>query len=298
MKKVQGKNITKAVTEYFVGADNESEGSSEEENSENSQSDEVGYREKYHPMRKRSSPARSESETATSVKKSQQTKNIPQIFKTEKIYKDLDQFLGQKKKSSRKSTVSSKGDKLNRNKLSARKSRQKKKAYVNSLESRYIKLEAELKQMKKLALDNKNSVNCKISEIENMEREYFQLLTQGRGLPARPIQTEENKIKYFHNKMQSGLVVELYKDLIKTLVPLDIKYFELKCTNLQDIYKFDTIDEFYDILVQNQYVLDQSYNFQFATEATASFPFQVYMFYEHLKKMTSDFKEHVFQVRK
>jgi len=174
----------------------------------------------------------------------------------------------------------------------SKKSRQKKKAYINTLESKYIKLETELKQMKKLVAGNQNSVNNKISVIENKEREYFQLLTTSKN------KQEENKVKYIHTKMQSSLVVELYRDLIKTLVPLEIKYFELKCNNLQDIYKFETIDDFLDLLVQNQYVLNESYNFQFASEATSSFPFQVYMFYEHLKKMTMDFKEHIFQVRK
>jgi len=135
-----------------------------------------------------------------------------------------------------------------------------------------------------------------MNEIEHKEKEYFHLLAQGKS--SKQMQVEESKIKFFHNKMQSSLVVELYRDMIKSLVPLDIKYFEKKCNSLSDIYKFDTIDEFLDLLVQNQYSLNESYNFQFATEATNSFPFQVYMFYEHLKKMTLDFKDNVSNVRK
>jgi len=214
---------------------------------------------------------------------------------------NIPSFLSQKSFRKDSNISDGKDDKLGRNRVSAKKSRQKKKAYINSLESRYIKLEAELKQAKKMAQEGKNSINSKIQEVEAREKEYFVLLTQPRAtnqLQHNKNQNEENKIKFFHNKMQSSLIVELYRDLIKSIVPLDVKYFEAKCANLQDIYKFSTIDEFLDILVQNQYVLNESYNFQYASDATASFPFQVYMFYEHLKKMTLDFKEHVCQVRK
>jgi len=228
-------------------------------------------------------------------------KNLEILFKIEKneIKQKEMQLLRQKTvRESSEDGDDDREDKLSRNRISAKKSRQKKKAYINSLESKYIKMEAELKQMKKLVNENKSSVQTKINEIEHKEKEYFHLLSQQNPKNSKQIQVEENKIKFFHNKMQSSLVVELYRDMIKSLVPLDIKYFEKKCNSLSDIYKFDTIDEFLDLLVQNQYVLNESYNFQFASEATNSFPFQVYMFYEHLKKMTLDFKENVFQVRK
>jgi hypothetical protein len=218
-------------------------------------------------------------------------KCIQVVFKTEKIQKEkpMKEFLNKK----RKNSEDDKEDKLYRNRISAKKSRQKKKAYINTLEAKYAVLEAELRQAKKQLNENKNTTNSKISEIENKEKEYFQLLNKNKSSNK----LEENKIKLVHSKMQSSLVVELFRDLIKSLVPLDIKYFETKAKML-NIYKFETIDEFLDLVMQNQYNLNESYNFQYASGATSSYPFQVYMFYEHLKKMALDFKENVFQVRK
>jgi len=266
----------------------------------------ISYMQKYYPVKSSSESFEdtSCSNVAKSVTSSHSSKRTLEIlFKIEKNEtkqreKEL-QLLRQKTSRKGSDDGEDREDKLSRNRISAKKSRQKKKAYINSLETKYIKMENELKQMKKIVAESKSSVQSKINEIEHKEKEYFLLLSQPQNPKnSKQIQVEENKIKFFHNKMQSSLVVELYRDMIKSLVPLDIKYFEKKCNSLSDIYKFDTIDEFLDLLVQNQYVLNESYNFQFATEATNSFPFQVYMFYEHLKKMTLDFKENVFQVRK
>jgi hypothetical protein len=265
----------------------------------------IGYMQNYFPIKSASAESFEDtscSNAAKSVSSHSSKKNIEILFKIEKNETKQKEMQLLKQKTSRKSSDDDGEDregKLSRNRISAKKSRQKKKAYINSLETKYMKMEAELKSMKKLLSENKNSITSKVNEIEHKEKEYFTLLAQGQtGKNSKQMQVEENKIKFFHNKMQSSLVVELYRDMIKSLVPLDIKFFEKKCNSLSDIYKFDTIDEFLDLLVQNQYVLNESYNFQFASEATNSFPFQVYMFYEHLKKMTLDFKENVFQVRK
>jgi len=44
-----------------------------------------------------------------------------------------------------------------------------------------MKLEAELKLAIKIAAEGKNSINCKISDIESREKEYFTLLTQPKA---------------------------------------------------------------------------------------------------------------------
>jgi hypothetical protein len=183
----------------------------------------------------------------TTSNNSSSKKCVELVFKTEKVQKEMPvkEFLNKKRKDS---IEDDREDKLYRNRVSAKKSRQKKKAYINSLEGRYAALEAELRQVKRQMNENKNSTNSKISDIENKEKEYFQLLNKNKSSNKQ----EENKIKLVHSKMQSSLVVELFRDLIKSLVPLDIKYFETKAQML-NIYKFETIDEFLDLVMQNQY---------------------------------------------
>jgi len=98
--------------------------------------------------------------------------------------------------------------------------------------------------------------------------------------------------------MQNGLMCDLYKGLIKNMVPLDIRYFEMKCPRLKDIYSFSSIDELLENLSDNQFMLNEAYNFQFLPEQAISFPLHVYMFYEQIKKFTLNFKEYLLKVRK
>jgi len=109
---------------------------------------------------------------------------------------------------------------------------------------------------------------------------------------------EKRKMQNDYTLMQNGLMGELYKGLIKNMVPLDIRYFEMKCPRLKDIYSFSTIDELLENLSDNQFMLNEAYNFQFLPEQAISFPLHVYMFYEQLKKFTLNFKEYLLKVRK
>jgi len=161
------KNVAQALNQYF-DADNNTEEEDEEEDEEDEsepKSEGVGYKDNYSANNKLkiTSPNRSDGDTSCtkSVPNTQNSTLKQNFFKIDKIRKNdnLSKISSQKEnhnsllshKSSRKQSNMSenKDDKLCRNRVSAKKSRQKKKAYINSLESRYIKLEAELKQAKK-----------------------------------------------------------------------------------------------------------------------------------------------------
>jgi hypothetical protein len=65
---------------------------------------------------------------------------------------------------------------------------------------------------------------------------------------------ERRKINLDYSKIQNTLITEIFRGIVKNLIPLDIRFFEMKCSKLKDIYKFDCIDSFIDIVSENQYM--------------------------------------------
>jgi len=188
--------------------------------------------------------------------------------------------------------------KLERNRLSAQKSRQKKKAYVTELEEKMSQMEAELKRVKKQSNQNTNSIESKLESLKSNESDYFMLFNSCNFKGNVNTGEERLKIQKNYTSTQNSLICELYKGLIKNMVPLDIRYFEMKCPRLKDIYNFDCIETLLENLSDNQFMLNEAYHFQFSPEQAISFPLHVYMFYEQLKKFTLNFKEYLLKVRK
>jgi len=170
---------------------------------------------------------------------------------------------------------------------------------VNTLEDKLNVMEEEIKSYKTLINKNTSSIETKIESLKNKENEYTNLLTNCNfAKPEILISEERRKLNFDYSKIQNGLISEIFKKMIKNLVPLDIKFFETKCARLKDIYEFESIDSFVEILCENQFVLNDVYQFQYSSEVTTSFPLHVYMFYEQLKKLALNLKEYLFKARK
>jgi hypothetical protein len=74
-------------------------------------------------------------------------------------------FIGNKRKSHALSREEKKQVKLERNRLSAQKSRQKKKAYVTELEEKLFQMEEELNNAKKSQFQNMNTLENKLEKV-------------------------------------------------------------------------------------------------------------------------------------
>jgi len=187
---------------------------------------------------------------------------------------------------------------LYKNRISAQKSRQKKKMYVTTLEEKLNSMEEELKLYKMTINKNNSSIENKIESLRRKESDYTNLLSNCTFTQPENISEERRKINFEYSKTQNSLINELFKKIIRNLVPLDIKYFENKCAKLKDIYNFDCVDGLVDTLCENQFILNEIYHLQYSSEVTTSFPLHVYMFYDQLKKLALNLKEYLYKAKK
>jgi hypothetical protein len=207
-------------------------------------------------------------------------------------------FIGYKRKCNDLSREQKKEIKLERNRLSDQKSRQKKKAYVNELEEKLIAMEEELQKAKQSQFQNMNTIENKLENLKTKETEYYMFFNSCHFKNTRESMEERRQMQNDYTRCQNKLICELYKGIIKNMVPLDIRYFEMKCQKLKDIYNFECLNTLLENLNENQFMLNEAYNFQFNPDQAISFPLHVYMFYEQLKKFTLNFKECLLKVRK
>jgi len=181
---------------------------------------------------------------------------------------------------------------LIRNRISAKKSRLKKKQYIKCLEQKIEKLEDKIELLEASSKSTKSNISFEysLSFLENSSKIYIRHMNDAPyNLNINQVD-EKTRIQNEYQNSQRILSFGLFKALIKSLVPLEIKYFEAKCSVLKDYLKAVNVDVFIEILVENQYILNEVYNFHLTSEATISFPFHVYMFFEQIKKLAIDFK--------
>jgi hypothetical protein len=220
------------------------------------------------------------------------------LFKTEKIRK-ISTTIEEKKihpsTRKRKNTRENRKQlKLIRNRISAKKSRIKKKAYIQNLEEKIEELETQIQKLKLPKFNENNNgskLDEKISYLETMSLNYIRLMSDAPFSMNLNFAMEGNsKIKTEYQRTQTLLSFELFKSLVKSLTPLEIKYFEVKLSILKDYNKSENIHVFLETILENQFLLNEIYSFHFASDATVSFPFHVYMFYEQIKKIAIEFK--------
>jgi len=186
--------------------------------------------------------------------------------------------------------------KLEKNRVSAKKCRQRKKFYIQMLEEELKNKNAEIQKFKEIENDaNKLSFETKMKELEVRESEY---ITE-YDINYNDYTNVNNKIlinkkikKDSYGKLQTEIVIDLYKKLIKSIIPVEIKVFIKQFINLKDIKNFDDIDTLLNNIIENQRILEEVYNFDlFGIEQKISLPLQTYCFFEHMKNFTIHFNE-------
>jgi len=122
-----------------------------------------------------------------------------------------------------------------------------------------------------MSSSNKSNLETKLESLKTKENDYLMFFNSCNFKSTVNSIEEKRKMQNDYTIMQNGLISELYKGLIKNMVPLDIRYFEMKCPRLKDIYNFNSIEELLENLSGNQYMLNEAYNFFFILARAGNF---------------------------
>ncbi len=206
-----------------------------------------------------------------------------------------------------------------KNKISARKSRLKKKLYVEQLEKEYILMKKELNELKQnlnkngnnehILLLNNNLINNKNNcnnciNIDEIKEEENQIIVDERK--------NINVINSFTAK-QRILFEQLLKKQIQIMMPIKIKMFQNKYLKLITINAEDNINVIKDKIEENLKNLQELYdieNFQIIREnggnnirnykydgmRNKSMAHQIYSFYYNLKNYVNEFEKLYFSL--
>jgi len=226
------------------------------------------------------------------------------IFKSEKIRKRGNGGIhlirpsedDDETSSENKEVKNPKVHKQQKNKLSARRSRLKKKEYIKSLEEKAHQALKELESYKNLN-ENAAKFNKSIENLKSKEAEY--LLLNEPGLLGSPtVLARKEIIKNDHIQMQTSLYKELVKKLVNISMPLELKTFEKNQPRLINIYAFDSLESLHDSIAANQLILEHIFNLRNTVIDPKSNVFKLYYYYEQLKTMAVKFRDFQFEIGK
>ena len=194
---------------------------------------------------------------------------------------------------------SQKQKKLMMNRISAKKSRLKKKVYIKCLEDELIKIKNE------------------IEEKNNFEKIYFEGICKqdnGKGVKniSSEIQKYNNLIKIENNllnkskndnqgikdyiNLQKNILLEIFIKQIDVLMPIKCKLFQYKYLKLQKLENDDSIEKVIIKINENIEMLKELYDFempfkQLKKKKSESMAFQLYNYYYNLKNYLLSFKK-------
>jgi hypothetical protein len=201
-----------------------------------------------------------------------------------------------------------------KNKLSARKSRLKKKLYVEHLEKEYILVKKELNEMKqKFSLNNdflplnEEEYNIKNKKICQNCINIDEMIEEENLILSRNAKNVNHLINSFTAKQRINLEQLLIKQ-IQVMMPVKIKMFQNKYLKLLSINKDDNIDviknkidenlnaikELYDINIFNveeDNGINKVNNYQIEGVKCKSMAYQIYKFYTNLKNYVNEFEK-------
>ena len=210
-----------------------------------------------------------------------------------------------------------------KNKLSARKSRLKKKLYVEQLEKEYILVKKELDEIKKTMSLNNNNIN------QNKEFNENQILINNNNICQNCINIDNlkeeenimisekfekkniNIINSFTAKQRLYLEQLLIKQ-IQIMMPIKIKIFQNKYLKLSNIEKDDNINIIKNKIEDNLQAIKELYDvdnfkdednggvkiikYQYDNMKNKSMAYQIYTFYNNLKNYVNDFEKIYFSL--
>ena len=212
-----------------------------------------------------------------------------------------------------------------KNKLSARKSRLKKKLYVEKLEKEYILVKKELEEIKqKISLNTNNnnfiSVNEKENNLNNNKNICESCINiDGLKIEENLILSEKNNEKNNINSINSFtakqriILEQLLIKQIQVMMPIKIKMFQNKYLKLSVINKDDNINIIKNKIEENLQALEELYDvdniknednggikikkYQYnGGVKNKSMAQQIYNFYNNLKNYVNEFEKIYFSL--
>lgn len=173
--------------------------------------------------------------------------------------------------------------KLLKNRLSARKCRQKKKNYIKQLEEQVKSYQEQLRQYKNESNNEKSIENyLKLLSEKEKEIEYSSNKKKDNG----------SKAEFIEN--QRRLLSMLFLFQIKLMMPLECKIFQNKFIKLAQFESDDSIENILIKINSNIKLLNELYEFRKKTNSNFSkgkegTAYKLYLFYENMKKYTEIF---------
>jgi len=128
-----------------------------------------------------------------------------------------------------------------------------------------------------------------MESLKHTEAEYLKFNSQ----------KDQNKtFKQDYYKVQSQVLLELFKKMMKCLLPLNLKSFDNhQLFGLNDITNFESFDELFEKIIQNQMALKDHLQV-IGLDNTVALPIKHFVFLEQLKQFSVKFKELVGEVKK
>lgn len=196
---------------------------------------------------------------------------------------------------------SKKQRKLLMNRISAKKSRQKKKEYVTYLEKEIERLKKEKNNNKKFQnAINKSNINNQINghsnDINSMNNKNIDLdflikkqfeLTELQ-IKSKVNNNEKDEIEY--TKIQKRVLHDLFINHIKYLMPLKLKIFQQKYLKMEPFLESDTLEDILFKININIDTLNALYDFS-KNDQKDCISMQFMSYYTRLKKYVLNFKE-------
>lgn len=174
--------------------------------------------------------------------------------------------------------------KLLKNRLSARKCRQKKKNYIKQLEEQVKTYKAELDNIKKES-NKEKTIESYINILEEKEKEIEETSNKKKN--------DSSKIEFVAN--QKILLNYLFLYQIKVMMPLECRLFQNKFIKLAQFEDGDNVETIILKINNNIKMLNELYEFKKRDVHTSfskgkeSTAYKLYMFYENMKKYTELF---------
>jgi len=189
-----------------------------------------------------------------------------------------------------------KGNRLLRNRMSAKKSRAKKKMYIKQLETILHKTCEEVEYLR-LMNSKSNKIEKSLDNMLKKENEYMNLMSEPNTNYL--LELKQNALKQEHAKIQNQAIIELFQKMVRSFIPLEFKYFEKKFLKLNDITSFESLDTFLEKIIHNQIIMEEANSFQnLGPQTPVSLPIRLFIFFEQLKQLAIRLREFLLEVKK
>jgi len=168
-------------------------------------------------------------------------------------------------------------ERLMKNRVSAKKCRQKKKLYLDDLEVKVKYLEKELEKY-----NSQSSIEKLIDKLEKTENQ----ISNSKQLNIN--------MKSDYQEIQNAALSLLFKKMINTIIPIEFKNFGNKFIKFIEIGKYQNIDELFVYINENQEILKEIFSLKREEpnpNKALTLPEKFFNFFEKLKTFSSLFNE-------